>query len=227
MAGTYRQAGLGLSTRARRGRRRVLRSSAALSGVAAAAALVAACGSSSGPAGGSGSNGTGASGGTSSAAQAAASGAVVSARQVSGVGNILVNKSGMTLYAIKTPSEANGKIICTGTCTSFWMPLTASSASLSSSGLPGKLGTVRRPGGTTQVTYNRLPLYTFKLDTAPGQAKGNGYTDQFSGPKLTWEAVTASGAPAGTGTGTSGSGSSGSGSGGSGSSGSGSGGYGY
>jgi predicted lipoprotein with Yx(FWY)xxD motif len=216
MAGTYRQAGPGISPRA--GRRRVLRRSAALSGVAAAAALVAACGSSSGPAGGSGG-----SGGTSSAAPAAAVGAVVSTRQISGVGNILVNKSRMTLYAIKTPSEANGKIICTGTCTSFWMPLTASSASLSSSGLPGKLGTVRRPGGATQVTYNGLPLYTFKLDTAPGQAKGNGYTDQFSGPKLTWEAVTASGAPAGTGTGTSGSGSTG----GSSSSGSGSGGYGY
>jgi predicted lipoprotein with Yx(FWY)xxD motif len=223
MAGAYRQAGSGISPRGGRGRRRVLRRSAALSGVAAAAALVAACSSSSGPAGASGSGGTG---GTSSAKQAAASGAVVSARQISGVGKILVNKSEMTLYAIKTPSEANGKIICTGTCTSFWMPLTASSASLSSSGLPGKLATVRRPGGTTQVTYNGLPLYTFKLDTAPGQAKGNGYTDQFSGPKLTWEAITASGAPAGTGTGTTGGGStggSGSGSGGS----SGGGGYGY
>jgi predicted lipoprotein with Yx(FWY)xxD motif len=197
MVGTYRQAGPGISPRAGRGRRRVLRRSAALSGVAAAAALVAACGSSGGPAGGSG--GTGGSGGNSSDAPAAASGTVVSARQVSGVGNILVNKSGVTLYAIKTPSEADGKILCTGTCTSFWMPLTASSASLSSSGLPGKLATVRRPGGTTQVTYNGLPLYTFKLDTAPGQAKGNGYTDQFSGPKFTWEAITASGAPAGTG----------------------------
>jgi len=138
----------------------------------------------------------------------------VSARQVSGVGNILVNKSGMTLYAIKTPSEANGKILCTGTCTSFWIPLTASSASLSSSSLPGKLATVRRPGGTTQVTYNGLPLYTFKLDTAPGQAMGNGYTDQFSGPKFTWEAITASGASPGTGTGGSTGGSGGSGGGG-------------
>jgi len=221
MSGTYRQAGPGISPRPSRGRQRVLRRSAALSGIAAAAALVAACGSSSGSAGGgSGSAGTSASGGASSAAQAAASANLVSARKISGVGNILVNKSGRTLYAIKTPSEANGKIICTGTCTTFWTPLTTSSASLSSSGLPGKLATVRRPGGATQVTYNGLPLYTFKLDTAPGQAMGNGYSDQFGGPKLTWEAITASGAPAGTGKGAgSSSGSS--------SSGSGSGGYGY
>jgi predicted lipoprotein with Yx(FWY)xxD motif len=34
----------------------------------------------------------------------------------------------MTLYAIKTPSQANGKITCTGTCTSFWMRLSATNS---------------------------------------------------------------------------------------------------
>jgi predicted lipoprotein with Yx(FWY)xxD motif len=44
-------------------------------------------------------------------------------------------------------------------------------------GLRGKLGTVTRPDGTTQLTYNDKPLYTFVQDTQPGDANGDGFTD--------------------------------------------------
>jgi hypothetical protein len=71
------------------------------------------------------------------------------------------------------------------------------SAHLSSGGLPGKLGTVIRPDGTKQLTYNGMPLYTFTLDTAPGQDHGNNYQDSFNGTNFTWQVVTASGKPAG------------------------------
>jgi hypothetical protein len=37
----------------------------------------------------------------------------------------------------------------------------------------GELGTITRPGGTTQVTYNGMPLYTFASDTV-GNATGQG-----------------------------------------------------
>ena len=37
----------------------------------------------------------------------------------------------------------------------------------------GKLGTIKRPGGTTQATYDGHPLYTYIGDSAPGQARGN------------------------------------------------------
>ena len=37
----------------------------------------------------------------------------------------------------------------------------------------GKLGTIKRPGGTTQATYDGHPLYTYIGDNAPGQANGN------------------------------------------------------
>jgi predicted lipoprotein with Yx(FWY)xxD motif len=34
-------------------------------------------------------------------------------------------------------------------------------------------GTITRPDGSTQATYDRHPLYTYIADTAPGQAHGN------------------------------------------------------
>jgi predicted lipoprotein with Yx(FWY)xxD motif len=42
------------------------------------------------------------------------------------------------------------------------------------SGVTGKLGTITRSDGSTQATWNGHPLYTFKGDTGPGQASGNG-----------------------------------------------------
>jgi hypothetical protein len=85
----------------------------------------------------------------------------------------------------------------------------------------GTLGTITRPGGATQATYDGHPLYTYAGDTAPGQAKGNGLNASGG---LWWE-MTVSGAKPTTGTtaNTSGSGSGGSG----GSTSSSTGGYGY
>lgn len=193
MAGTYHQEQPGASpSRAGRGRQRLLRRGATLAGLAVTAALVAACGSPGGSTASSGASGNSGSVATANAA--------VSTRQLSGVGTVLVTSSGMTIYTPKVPAEANGNIKCTGSCLSFWFPVTASSASPGSSGLPGTLGTVHLPGGTTQLTYNGRPLYTFRLDTAPGQAHGNNYTDHFNGTTFTWQAVTASGKPGGAGT---------------------------
>jgi predicted lipoprotein with Yx(FWY)xxD motif len=190
MAGIYRPAAPGLrSSQAGRWPRRVLRRGTALSGLATAALLVAACGS---PGGSTASSGGG---GNATAATGA-----VSTRQLAGIGTALVNSSGMTIYSPKTPAEASGKIHCTGSCLSFWFPVTASSTHLASSGLPGKLGTIRRADdGKTQLTYNGEPLYTFRLDTAAGQAHGSNFTDKFSGTSFTWEVVAASGQAGGAG----------------------------
>jgi Secreted repeat of unknown function len=63
-----------------------------------------------------------------------------------------------------------------------------------SSGITGVLGTVHRSGGgQTQLTYDDKPLFTFRLDSAPGQAHGNDYTDHFDGVGFTWHAVLATG----------------------------------
>jgi len=155
MEGTYQQAGLS--------RLRLRRRVVALSGILAAAALVAACGSS---------NSSGASGGGSGGSgKAPAAKGVVSAHQLNGIGTVLVTSSGMTIYTPKTPAETNGNIKCTGSCLSFWLPVTTKAADPAASGLPGKLGTVQISGGKTQLTYNGRPLYTFMLDTAAGQAQ--------------------------------------------------------
>jgi len=172
----------------------MLECGAALAGLATAAALVAACGSSGGNTASSG-----ASQSTSGNGTAASANATVSARQLSGIGTALVTRSGMTIYTPKTPAEMNGNIKCTGSCLSFWLPVTASSVKPDASGLPGKLGTIQLSDGKIQLTYNGRPLYTFRLDTAAGQAHGNNFHDSFNGTNFTWQVVTASGKPAGAG----------------------------
>jgi predicted lipoprotein with Yx(FWY)xxD motif len=160
----------------------------------ATAGLIAACsgGSSSASAGVGSTQGSG--GGTQQAA-----GLTISSRQVSGVGTVLTSQSGRTLY---TPEqEANGSIKCTGSCLSFWFPVTMAQGVTphAASGLAGKLGSVKRPDdGDLQLTYQGDPLYTFRLDSAAGQAHGNNFTDSFGGQTFLWHVATVSGAaPAG------------------------------
>lgn len=130
--------------------------------------------------------------------QPGAGGITVSTRQITGVGTVLTDQAGKTLY---TPAqEAGGTIKCTGSCLSFWFPVTMAKgvAPHATSGLTGTLGSIQRPdGGGLQLTYNGEPLYTFRLDNGPGQAHGNNFTDSFGGQSFRWHAATASGtAPA-------------------------------
>jgi predicted lipoprotein with Yx(FWY)xxD motif len=158
-----------------------------VSGMAlASAGLLAACGGSG--TGGYGSSGSGSSNGSSNSGNT-----TIMTRSTSGVGTVLTDGSGKTLY---TPEqEASGKIVCTGACVGFWFPALSSSAKVSSkANLPGKLATVKRPdSGKLQVTYNGMPLYTFKLDSGPGSTKGNDFSDSFGSTKFTWFAMTTKG----------------------------------
>ena|SRR5690348_16361577 len=199
MAGICRPArparGSSRASRESRRSRRMLRRGAAVSGLAAAALVVAACGSPGGnTSSGGGNAGSTGSGGNAGAAAAGA----VSTRDLTGIGTALVTSSGMTIYTPKTPAESTGNIKCTGSCLSFWFPVTGSPADLGSSGLPGTIGTIHRPDdGKTQLTYNGKPLYTFRLDTAAGQAHGNNFTDSFSGTSFTWQVVVSHGTAGG------------------------------
>ena len=115
----------------------------------------------------------------------------VATRTVSGVGTVLTDQSGKTLY---TPQqEAHGAIKCTSSCLSFWFPVTMGKGVTprSAGTLTGKLGEIQRPdGGGRQLTYNGQPLYTFRLDSAPGQVQGNDFMDSFGGQSFTWHAAT-------------------------------------
>jgi predicted lipoprotein with Yx(FWY)xxD motif len=99
-------------------------------------------------------------------------------------GPILVTPGGMTLYTntVDTPDDLR----CTNiACTGIWPPFTIDGEPVAGEDIPGSLGTVARPEGSTQVTYDGQPLYTFYLDNQAGDAKGDGFTD-FGG---TWHVI--------------------------------------
>ncbi|HKR71847.1 MAG TPA: hypothetical protein VJT16_23650 [Streptosporangiaceae bacterium] len=129
--------------------------------------------------------------------QAASHGSVVTARKLPGVGMVLVDRSGKTVYSPQ--QEAHGKILCTGSCLGFWFPVTVAAGTMphDAAGMSGTLGTIHRSdNGQSQLTYNGRPLYTFRLDQAPGEVHGNNFSDQFGGTSFTWQVVSASGAAA-------------------------------
>jgi predicted lipoprotein with Yx(FWY)xxD motif len=79
-------------------------------------------------------------------------------------------------------------VVCTDGCTSFWIPLEpGTGAPTGGAGVP-KLAEADRPDGTEQVTAGGQRLYTFSQDS-PGQAKGDGFEDDFNGQHLTWHVV--------------------------------------
>jgi predicted lipoprotein with Yx(FWY)xxD motif len=82
---------------------------------------------------------------------------------------VLANAKGFTLYSFAPDTQASSK--CYGGCAAYWPPVTGTTAA--GQGLPGKVTTITRTGGSHQLTYNGHPLYTYIGDTAPGQARGN------------------------------------------------------
>jgi predicted lipoprotein with Yx(FWY)xxD motif len=82
---------------------------------------------------------------------------------------VLTNAQGLTLYwfAPDTPTTSE----CTGSCTDYWPPVYGTPEA--GPGVTGTLGTIRRPDGTLQATYDGHPLYTYIGDGGPGQATGN------------------------------------------------------
>ncbi len=101
---------------------------------------------------------------------AAASGAGVTLKtgKISGI-TVLTNTSGLTLYWFAPDTSATSK--CTGSCTAYWPPVSGNPKA--GPGVTGKLGTIKRPGGGLQATYDGHPLYTYIGDNGPGQAQGN------------------------------------------------------
>jgi predicted lipoprotein with Yx(FWY)xxD motif len=82
---------------------------------------------------------------------------------------VVTSAKGLTLYwfAPDTPTASR----CTGTCAAYWPPVLGKPTA--GSGVTGTIGTITRPDGTTQATYDGHPLYTYVGDTGPGQASGN------------------------------------------------------
>jgi predicted lipoprotein with Yx(FWY)xxD motif len=98
----------------------------------------------------------------------AATGAALKTTTIGGT-TVLTNAKGFTLYSFAPDTPASSK--CYGSCAAYWPPVTGTPAA--GAGLPGKVATITRTGGSHQLTYNGHPLYTYIGDTAPGQARGN------------------------------------------------------
>jgi predicted lipoprotein with Yx(FWY)xxD motif len=98
---------------------------------------------------------------TSSALGGIQPGDVVLIVQKSAIGYVLAAANGQVVYTYGKDSKG-GAPTCTGSCATTWPPLTGKPLASEADKLPGTLGTVSDPNGAKQVTYNGMPLYTFK-----------------------------------------------------------------
>ena len=165
----------------------------ALALVVATALVVAGCGSGSDSSSGSAYGGKGGGGQADSVetAESSAKGGygesaetsggsgdgIVSAASVGGLGTILVDSAGRTLYDFH--KDKGSTSACYGACAAAWPPLlTKGNPQAQGPADRSMLGTTKRKDGTVQVTYNGRPLYTYLGDQNPGEANGNDI-DQF------------------------------------------------
>ena len=168
-----------MSTGSRRTSRAARTSIAIAAALVALAVAVAGCGGGGGYGGSSSASATAPSSGGSGPSVKLAS---------TKLGNVLVDAKGRTLYlfeADKGPMSA-----CSGACASVWPPLMSTGEPTAGPGVAAsKLGTTKRSGGATEVTYNGHPLYTYAGDSAPGQTSGQGLDDYGA----EWYALSAGG----------------------------------
>jgi len=104
----------------------------------------------------------------------------VTTGRVSGIGTVLVDGKGITLYQFATDIRGRPSR-CTDICAIQWPPLVLPPGVAAPVAGPGAdaalLGTSPRSDGTTQVTYNGWPLYLWTPDRAPGMATGQALTN--------------------------------------------------
>jgi predicted lipoprotein with Yx(FWY)xxD motif len=99
---------------------------------------------------------------------------------VAGLGTVLVDGEGLTLYMFE-PDKQSGRSTCYGDCENLWPPVllvAGAKAPVAGVGVNASLlGTTVRTGGLEQITYNGWPLYLWHGDTEPGEATGQGLND--------------------------------------------------
>jgi predicted lipoprotein with Yx(FWY)xxD motif len=148
--------------------------------VALAAVAVAGCGSSGG--------GNAA---TSNAAKTGNAPATTVGLASTGLGKVLVDAQGRTLYRFSADHGAMSA--CTGACVTDWPPLRRSGKPTAGTGVQAAaVTTSKRADGGAQIVYHGHPLYTFAGDHKPGDTAGQAL-NEFGG---LWYAVTAAGAQA-------------------------------
>ena len=139
-----------------RGRRALLGAAV----IVGAALAVAGCGSSS-------------SSPSTSSASSTSGTAQVSTGSVAGLGTVLVNGQGQTLYMFVPDHQAT--VTCVGQCAAIWPPMqlaTGQTPVAAGGAKASLLGSDPNPAGGRVVTYDKWPLYTYTADTSSGTAQG-------------------------------------------------------
>jgi len=81
--------------------------------------------------------------------------------QKSSVGFVLAEAKGSVVYTYDKDTKG-GAPTCTGSCAAAWPPVTGTPKAGPADTFPGTFGVVKGAGGVEQITYDGLPLYTFK-----------------------------------------------------------------
>ncbi|MER7759052.1 SCO0930 family lipoprotein [Streptomyces sp. NPDC097619] len=95
-------------------------------------------------------------------------------RDIAGIGPSVTDSRGFTLYLFDKDTTDPAASTCAGECARTWPPVPADDATAGAVVDPRQLGEVPRADGTRQLTLGGRPVYRYRLDTAPGQAKGEG-----------------------------------------------------
>jgi predicted lipoprotein with Yx(FWY)xxD motif len=95
-------------------------------------------------------------------------------------GPVLATAKKQALYYWNREKRAGGKIRCVGSCAKAWPPLIVKSRRVEPrvTGIKGRFGTVRRPDGRYQVTFNGLAVYAYAHE-GPKQVKCNNVDGWF------------------------------------------------
>jgi predicted lipoprotein with Yx(FWY)xxD motif len=91
-----------------------------------------------------------------------------------GLGKVVVDDQGFTLYVFGHDSAKPSRATCDGECALTWEPVSAKD-SVTVEGVDQRaVGAVTRSDGTKQMTYEGWPLYRYLPDQKPGDTTGQG-----------------------------------------------------
>jgi predicted lipoprotein with Yx(FWY)xxD motif len=111
---------------------------------------------------------------TSVLGASAAASVTLSQSSSASLGVYLTGQNGMTLYVLTkdTPDTST----CSGSCATAWPPLVVAPGATITGPVQAtdQFGTIHRADGTTQVTYNHMPLYYYSGDSVAGDTNGQG-----------------------------------------------------